>query len=308
MAQALTFESGGTRCAATFYRPPSGDGPFPCVVMGHGFTGTQDQLTVYAECFAAAGIAALTFDYRSFGLSAGHPRQVIRLGDQLEDWRAAVALARSLEVVDPRRVALWGSSLSGGHVLNLAAEDPTVAAVVAQVPAFDKSVPTVLRETRAKMRLEGVSGPALLRLSVRSLAAGLYDACRGLLRMSPYYLPVFGGPGEVAAFTDRDSYLRLETFTESAPTWRNEFAPRFLFGRPRYVEGTAERVGAPLLVCVADRDTEADPALARKVACRAPHGVLRTYPVRHFEVYVEPALPVLLEDQVDFLRARLLPA
>ena len=47
MVRLLTFDSGGTSCAATFY-PSEQRGVGPCVVMGHGFTGTQDQLAEHA--------------------------------------------------------------------------------------------------------------------------------------------------------------------------------------------------------------------------------------------------------------------
>jgi len=52
----------------------------------------------------------------------------------LEDWRAAIRFARGLKGVDAGRIALWGSSLGGGHAVSAASEDPRVAAVVAQIP------------------------------------------------------------------------------------------------------------------------------------------------------------------------------
>lgn len=69
----LDFESSDVRCAATLLRPADVGGRTPCVVMGHGFTGTRDQLLPYAEALAAAGLAVLTFDYRHFGDSDGSP-------------------------------------------------------------------------------------------------------------------------------------------------------------------------------------------------------------------------------------------
>ena len=39
--------------------------------------------------------------------------------------------------MDRERIALWGTSTSGGHVVKLAAEDGGIAAVVAQVPLAD---------------------------------------------------------------------------------------------------------------------------------------------------------------------------
>ena len=72
-------------------------GRAPCVVMAHGTTGTMDfGLARYAQRFAAAGFAVLVFDYRHFGASDGRPRQLIRVGRQVADWRAAVWFARAL--------------------------------------------------------------------------------------------------------------------------------------------------------------------------------------------------------------------
>ena len=109
----------------------------PCVVMAHGFTGTRG-ISCLSTQRHSPGRPARNLDYRHFGESEGSPRQIVDIGKQMEDWRSAIAMARTLDRVDSTRIALWGSSLSGGHVINLAAEDPTLAAVVARVPAIDK--------------------------------------------------------------------------------------------------------------------------------------------------------------------------
>ena len=127
----LTFPSGEDTCAAWLYRPDGVAGPVPCVVMAHGFTATRgDRLPAYAERFAAAGLAVLLFDYRHFGDSTGAPRQLLDIGRQQADYRAAVAFARTLEGIDAQRIALFGTSFSGGHVVAVAAKDPSIAAVV----------------------------------------------------------------------------------------------------------------------------------------------------------------------------------
>ena len=102
------FDSQGVRCAAWLYLTDEGAGPHPCVVMAHGFSGVRDQLDAYAERFAAARLACLVFDYRHFGDSDGQKRQLLDIGRQLDDWRAAIAFARSLEELD-------GGSASGGR-------------------------------------------------------------------------------------------------------------------------------------------------------------------------------------------------
>src|SRR5881392_1074888 len=82
----VTFQSGGTRCAAWLYRPAeNGGSPTPCVILAHGFTGVRDQrLDAYAERFAEAGLTALVLDYRYFGDSDGEPRQLLDIRRQLE--------------------------------------------------------------------------------------------------------------------------------------------------------------------------------------------------------------------------------
>ena len=130
----VTFTSGGETLAAWLYLPTEDAKDAPCVVMAHGFGGTRSaRLDAFAERFAAAGLAALVFDYRYFGDSGGEPRQLIDIGDQLDDWRAAVAFARTLRRGRRRAgVAVWGSSFSGGHVQVIASEDARIAAAVSQ--------------------------------------------------------------------------------------------------------------------------------------------------------------------------------
>jgi pimeloyl-ACP methyl ester carboxylesterase len=120
-----TFYSEGTACAARVYRPVAQtvgvDVPRPVIVMGHGFGGVRAlRLYAYAERFVAAGYLVVVFDYRGFGESEGSPRQVLDVGMQLQDWRAALSFARALPGADPERLIAWGTSFGGGHVITLA--------------------------------------------------------------------------------------------------------------------------------------------------------------------------------------------
>ena len=135
----VTFRSGDSSCAAWLYRPdsPASD-HLPVVVMAHGLGAVREmRLDAFAERFTAAGYVCLVFDYRHFGASGGEPRQLLDVGHQREDWRSAVAHARTLDGVDPERVVLWGTSFGGGHVIATGAEDHRVAAVISQCPFTD---------------------------------------------------------------------------------------------------------------------------------------------------------------------------
>jgi uncharacterized protein len=109
----LTFSSGRDTCAAWFYSAAADEGVRPIIVMAHGLSGTRrDRLGAFAERFSAAGIAALVFDHRGFGDSTGEP-DLFEPSRQLEDWRTAIAFARSLPDIDAERVATFGSSFGG---------------------------------------------------------------------------------------------------------------------------------------------------------------------------------------------------
>ena len=137
-------------------------------MLGHGLSAVRDQrLPAYAERFAEAGLAALLFDYRHFGASGGQPRQLLDINRQLEDWRTAFAYARGLDGVE--QVGLFGSSFGGGHALEIAAEDPAVAAVVAQCPMTD-GLQAVADDAEAD-RAEARQGRAAGSRSARSSAA-----------------------------------------------------------------------------------------------------------------------------------------
>ncbi|NUP63353.1 MAG: alpha/beta hydrolase, partial [Nonomuraea sp.] len=130
----VRFTSGGDDCAAWHYPGVNG----ACVIMAGGGGVTKEPGTdPFAGPFHEAGFTVLAFDYRRLGESGGRPRQVVRMKEQVADWRAAITFAATLPGVDPARIALWGFSLSGGHVLRVAAGDPRVAAAVAQTPNAD---------------------------------------------------------------------------------------------------------------------------------------------------------------------------
>ncbi|WHM40629.1 hypothetical protein [Streptomyces sp. BPTC-684] len=45
--------------------------------------------------------------------AAGTTHKVLPIGEQLDDWQAAIACAATLPGVDPAGLAIWGFSLSG---------------------------------------------------------------------------------------------------------------------------------------------------------------------------------------------------
>lgn len=287
------FRSGGIACLGHLYRAEGSTGRGPCVVMAHGFGGTQEgSLAATASDYAAAGFHAFTFDYRRFGESGGEPRQLVVIEDQHEDWRSAIAFVRGLPDVDPDKVALWGSSLGGGHVIHVAAGDPNVAAVVAQVP-FTFGFPN---------QVEGRKPGDAWRL----LAAALKDWWRGITGKPPHYILGVGLPGELAVMASPEAVRVVESMENR--TWRNEIAPRILLELAFWYRPgkRAKHVTCPLLITLAELDMETPTSMTRRVAAIAPRGELRRYPCAHFDFYQPSVRRVIAADQISFLRTHLL--
>ena len=126
----VEFKSAGTTIRAHLYLP-AGPGPHPVVVMAGGWCYVKELVQPeYARVFAAAGVAALVFDYRGFGTSDGEPRQHIDPWAQIEDYKNALSYVETRPELNAARIGLWGISYSGGHVLIVAATDPRVQCVV----------------------------------------------------------------------------------------------------------------------------------------------------------------------------------
>jgi dienelactone hydrolase len=289
-----TFLSGGTKCAAWLYVPDDAVEPAPCVVMAHGFGGTRaDGICDFAERFAGAGMAALVFDYRHFGDSEGEPRQLLDIGRQLEDWTAAIAYARTREEVDASRIALWGSSFSGGHVVPTAVRDGCVRAVISQGPFADglRQIASFSVALNAKITLHA-----------------LRDQVRALLGRPPHYVPVIGPPGSDAVLQSPESEPGYAAIVPEDSRWRNECTPRVML---RVAQYRPFRLGAalpcPWLVCIADRDDLTPPHIARELALAAG-ATVRGYDLGHFDIYRGEGFEQVVADQVAFLQQHLVAA
>lgn len=109
--------------------------PGPAIVLAHGLGATKElKLDVYADRFNQMGYTCVVFDYRCNGGSEGLPRGLIDWSKQQDDWKSAIEFTRQLENVDPEQVGLFGTSFSGGHVIQLAASDKRVKATISQCP------------------------------------------------------------------------------------------------------------------------------------------------------------------------------
>lgn len=114
---------------------PVGEGPFPAVVLAHGYIDPDvyvrgQGMTRERGFLADRGFVALHVDYRNHAESDDDPRvqTAVRLGYSADVLAAVTALRDSPDVpVAPRRVSLFGRSMGSGVVLRALAAEPGLA-------------------------------------------------------------------------------------------------------------------------------------------------------------------------------------
>jgi pimeloyl-ACP methyl ester carboxylesterase len=129
----VAFFSNGLRLDGDLYLPDTerGKAGWPAVVACSGYQGLKGLHPArFARALTPLGYACLAFDYRGFGWSEGERGRLVPQ-EQVEDVRSGVSLLETLEDIDSNRIGLIGWALGGGVVVQEAADDPRVRAVVA---------------------------------------------------------------------------------------------------------------------------------------------------------------------------------
>jgi uncharacterized protein len=133
----VTYRSGDVTVSGVLLRP-HGRGPFPGIVLNHGYIDpaiyvTGQGLAREQDWLARAGFAVLHTDYRGHAGSdpAGPLERETRIGYTRDAIHAVLALERE-PYVDPDRMAMLGRSMGGGVTLNALVAQPDLveAAVV----------------------------------------------------------------------------------------------------------------------------------------------------------------------------------
>ena len=294
----VSFTVEGSKVSAWLYLPLNTSSPVPCVVMNHGFGGIKDKvLESYALQFQEAGIAALAYDYRYFGESEGEPRQLFSIPAQLKDSAAAIDYARSIEEIDPDKIAIWGTSAGGGYGLVHAANDKKIVCAIAQCAALD-------REKDGKNFFKRVGIRSFLRLFMHAQR----DKGRSRFGLSPHRIPIVGKPGTIAfleapgAF---DGYSKLIAFYGTG-NFINEVCARALLTGAANPIDYAKDVRCPVLIQICEKDNLVSMDSALKTAkILGEYAEVKRYPIEHFEIYLGEHFEKSVDDQITFLKKHL---
>jgi uncharacterized protein len=278
----VRLPSAGEELEALFYVPDS-PGPHPCVVMAGGWCYVKELAQPrFAEVFAEQGLAALIFDYRSFGGSSGDPRQHIDPWGQIEDFRNALSFLETREEIDAERLAAWGISYSGGHVLILGALDARVRAVCSVVPVIDGWDNLRLSHGTVSFRV--------LRAALREARERLYKT--GEQTYFDHQPAEIGAVGTFPFPHSRATFARLKETEAPGYPGRATAASTDMLLAYSVRPFLSRLVSTPTLMCVAEEDDHTHWDLAAEAFEAIPGSRKRFHVVprsTHLTFYEDPA-------------------
>ena len=224
---AITYPSDGIAVTGTM-NVPAGAGPFPVVVLLHGYyerdqywpgAGTEQA----ADFFARSGYLAVAPDFRSWGGSGSGP-SLFHMG-LVADTINLISALPSLPQADPHRVALWGHSMGGGIAAKVLVIDRRAAAAVLYAPNSADDADLIARwgpgclpgQSEAdgdKCNPADIVSPDLPADIVEAYRRSAFDAAF-LPRVAPvYHLDAIGAPVQIHIGTADGA-----TLSQTPPEW-----------------------------------------------------------------------------------------
>lgn len=129
---AITYTSDGLTLHG-FINVPNGPGPFPVILVNHGYIdpaaySTLTYMTRYTDPLAEAGFLVVHPDYRGYGASERGPNP-FRIGYAV-DVLHLIEAVKTLPMANPNAIGLFGHSMGGGISLRVATISSEVDAVL----------------------------------------------------------------------------------------------------------------------------------------------------------------------------------
>ncbi len=192
----ITYKSNGLTISGIM-NIPKGDGPFPLVVLNHGFIAPSVYtngrgLRREQDYLARQGFAVIHPDYRGYAFSDPSPDERMIYDASLEysmDSINAIHAVRNANLpnVDTSKVGMLGHSLGGGIALNISVAHPDmIDAVILYAPVHSDAWENFLRWR--DMREEG--DRTRVALGTRQENPGDWDALSSLTHLSQVDDPI----------------------------------------------------------------------------------------------------------------------
>ena len=129
----VTFQVEGIPVVGELFLPADYESgvALPGVVCAGTWTSVRQQMTDrYARKLAAEGLAALSFDFRTYGESGGEPRQIESPQMKVRDILGATEFLRSRDEVDAERIGGMAICASAGYMAHAIGQGAPLKAFV----------------------------------------------------------------------------------------------------------------------------------------------------------------------------------
>lgn len=206
----VTYKSGDDTVKGILYTPV-GKGPFPGIVVIHEWWGLNDWVKAQASKLADQGYAALAIDlYRgkvadnsdtAHELSRGVPED-----RALRDLHAAVAFLQSQPNIRKDRIASIGWCMGGGYSLDVALQEPTLAATVINYGHLSTDPAAIQKIHAAILGNFGAQDKGITPEDVKNFEAALKQAGkRADIKIYPDAGHAFANPGNKNGYRAADA-------------------------------------------------------------------------------------------------------
>ena len=271
------------------------------VVLAQGYAcergfGTQGIIKALVD----AGIAVLAFDYRGFGGSDSlhnEERQLVDPQRQIEDYHAALRYVSTLNEVDGKRIGIWGSSFSGGHVISVAGSDWArsfpLRAVVSQIPHCDSR--SAYKHVGLKKSLGGLGN--IIKGSLLS-AVGVNHTVAVIAKADDTHFAVLAHPGWY------EGYMQMVKPTSQ---WKNAIPSKSLLKCASYSPiDVARHIAVPVLMVYGLKDQGIPVDDVERTANLIKDVEMFSFDGDHFDAYDDGAHhAVIVKREVEFFRKKL---
>ena len=138
MIKELILEREGRRIYGRLHIP-AGKGPFPLVIICHGFGADLSDHEYYAKVFSRSGIAAYCFDFIGGGPDVKSDGKMTEMSvlTEAKDLNTVIDAIKALDLTDPDNLFLMGGS-QGGFVITYCASDrpDEIRGIIPLYPAY----------------------------------------------------------------------------------------------------------------------------------------------------------------------------
>jgi len=203
--------------------------------------------------------------------------------------------------VNLNQLYLWGTSYSGGHVLQVAGTYPDklkIAGVISQVP-FVSGIVTALNVIMRSPPLWSIQAPA----------AALKDLIRSKIGLSRHYFPIYKVQSDLGILSVPDIQYEFEEFLivpDSWKVWKNyatawsglQFA---LYNPNIYVK----EIESPVLFVITSDDTLVPPSAARDASKKIKNCSVKEISSAHFDVYKGQLFEQTVNYEIEWLKSQI---